>query len=75
MDNLTRCGYPSLEPIDIFTVSIGTQYSNAHDPSPEHRVQSTSEVDDTPGLTALLQQILVLDPLRRPDVSGLLNHP
>ena len=41
----------------------------------EERVLSNSEVDDAPGLITLLQQILVFDPLRRPGVSDLLNHP
>jgi len=41
----------------------------------EEVVRSTSGVDDTPEVITLLQQILVLDPLRRPDASDLLNHP
>ena len=41
----------------------------------EWRIQSRSKVDGTPGLIQLLQQILVFDPLRRPSVSDLLNHP
>jgi len=41
----------------------------------EQRVRSGSKIDDTPGLIALLQEILVFDPLRRPGVSDLLNHP
>ena len=45
------------------------------DTSLEQRLQSISEVDDTPGLTTLLQQILVIDPQRRPDASDLLDHP
>ena len=32
-------------------------------------------VPDTLGLIALLQQILVFDPLRRPDVSDFVHHP
>ena len=80
MDGLTRYGGPPLE-YSLFSLgSPGTSYTSTtsartRDDSLEQRVRSISEVDDIPGLIALLQQILVLDPLQRPDVSGLLDHP
>ena len=46
-----------------------------HDYSIEELLQLMSKVDDTPGLITLLQQILVFDPLRRPGVSDVLDHP
>jgi len=56
--------------------STGASYvTGARDTSFEQNVQSASEVDDAPGLAALLQQVLIVDPLRRPGVSDLLNHP
>ena len=41
----------------------------------EQGVQSILKVDDTPELITLLQEVLVFDPQRRPDVSDILNHP
>ena len=41
----------------------------------EQRVRSISKVDDAPELITLLQRVFVFDPLRRPDVLDLLNHP
>jgi len=55
--------------------SLGVSCSSTGDTPLEQRVRSTSEVDDTPGVTTLLQCVLVLDPLRRPLVSDFLNHP
>lgn len=49
--------------------------AGARDTSFEQNVLSNSEVDDAPGLVALLQWVLVLDPLRRPSMSDLLDHP
>lgn len=45
------------------------------DTSLGQRIQSLSEVGDTPRMTALLERILVLEPTRRPDVSGILDDP
>jgi len=56
-------------------VSAGTSYSDPTDAPLEENVRSDSTVDDVPGLITLLQWILVYDPLRRPDVPALLNHP
>ena len=56
--------------------SPGASYAiNAHDISLEQRIRLDSEVDDTAGLTTPLQQTLILDPRRRPDLSDLLNNP
>lgn len=41
----------------------------------KQKIRSFSEVDDASGLTALLQKILVLEPIRRPDVSDTLDDP
>lgn len=54
----------------------GTQFStNARDNSFEQNIQSLSELEESLELTALLLQILVIDPLRRPDVPEILDHP
>jgi len=54
--------------------SLGESFSLSNgDTSLEQRIQSLSEVGDTPGLIALLQKILVLEPLRRPDLSDILD--
>ena len=60
--------------------SLGASYSpgtlDRHlDTSLEQRVRSFSRVDDTLGLITLLRQMLVFDPLLRPDVSDFLDHP
>jgi len=56
--------------------SIGASYvASTRNVPLEERIRSGSEVGDTPGLIQPLQQILVFDPLRRPSVSDLLNHP
>jgi len=56
--------------------STGASYvASPHNAPLEQWIRSDSKVDDTPGLIALLQQILVFDPLRRPSVSDLLKHP
>jgi len=57
--------------------SIGASHAFTYGASLEQTIQSRSKVDDSdaPGLIQLLQQILVLDPLRRPSASDLLNHP
>ena len=53
----------------------GTSYSSdTRDTSLEEILLSMSEVDDTPELIALLEQILVFDPLQRPEVSDVLHH-
>ena len=41
----------------------------------EQGVRSMSNLGGIPELIALLQQVLVFDPLLRPDMSDLLNHP
>jgi len=54
--------------------SLGESYSPSdHDTSLEQKLRSSSEVGDTPGLFALLQRILVLEPLRRPELSEILE--
>ena len=55
--------------------SIGMSYSTNIRDTLEQRVQSVTGLNDTPGLTTLLQQILVFDPLQRPGMSDLLKHP
>jgi len=60
----------------LFIVFSGTEHSSStRDTSLEEILQSMSEVDDTPELIGLLEQILVFDPFRRPEVSGVLRHP
>lgn len=55
---------------------LGESYSpSGRDNSFEQRTESHSEVDDKPGTIALLQKILILDPLQRPDVSSVLDDP
>jgi len=49
--------------------------SNIRDFSLERLLRSLSEVEDKPELIKLLQQIFVFDPLRRPEVSDVLDHP
>jgi len=49
--------------------------SDIRDFTLERLLRSLSEVDNTPELIGLLQQILVFDPLRRPEVSDFLDHP
>ena len=54
----------------------GTSYvASTHDTSLERMVRSRAEVGDTPGLTTMLQEILVFDPLQRPSVPDILDHP
>ena len=54
----------------------GTSHSSSTlGTSLEQKLQSFSAVDDTPGLIGLLQQILVVDPLQRPEVSEFVTHP
>jgi len=76
MDGLARYENLFLERRCLFTESTGASYSSGTgDTSLDLMIRSISEVDDTSGLTTLLQNILVFDPLRRPDVSDLLDHP
>ena len=75
MDRLARYANSLLEGSQFFMESTGAlDVIGTGDASLEQRLQSSSEVDDTHGLTTLLQKILVIDPQRRPDVSDLLNH-
>jgi len=54
----------------------GASYgASTRSPTLERWVRLDSKVDDTPGLIQLLQEILVFDPLRRPSVSDILEHP
>ena len=74
IDSLGAEAHPRI--FALFIGLPGTSYSPATPGiSLEQRVQSISEVDDTLGLITLLQQILVLDPLQRPEVSDFLHHP
>ena len=76
MDRLTRYANSPLEGSYSLMESTGaSNVISTGDASLKQRLQSISEVDDTPGLTTLLQQILVIDPQRGPDVSDLLDHP
>jgi hypothetical protein len=76
MDRLTRYEGSVLERYSLLIESTGASYSpSGHGTSLEQRIRSFSEVNDTPRLTALLQRILVLEPLQRPDVSDILNDP
>ena len=76
MDEVSGYEASSLERFRPLIESTEESYSTiTRAASLEQSVRSISKVEDTPGLITLLQQILVLDPLRRADVSDLLNHP
>jgi len=65
-----------LQNVHSFHWVLGTSYSSStRDTSLQEILQLMSKVDDTPGLIALLEQILVFDPLRRPEVLDFLHHP
>ena len=61
----------------ILTKSAGESFSvSGRDTSLlEGKVRSLSEVGDTSRLIALLRRALVLEPVRRPDVSDVLDDP
>ena len=78
MDGLTRYVHSPVEGSCFLMESAEPSYATgARDTDTffEQNVLSNSEVDDAPGLATLLQRVLVLDPLRRPSVSDLLDHP
>ena len=80
MDGLVRYGGWSLEYSLCSLGSPGASYfsrtlDRSLNTSLEQRVRSFSRVDDTLGLITLLRQILVLDPVRRPDVSDFVDDP
>ena len=62
--------------LNFLTKSTGESYTPSdRDNSFEQMVESRSEIDDKPGTIALLQKILILDPLERPDVPSILDDP
>ena len=65
---------PTPEISQFLIESTGESYSQSdHGASLEQNIRSSSEVGDTPGLFVLLQKILVLEPLRRPELSEILE--
>jgi len=78
MDKLARYVHLLIRGSCFSTKSTGESYvaSSPTATSLEQRVLSVSNVDnDAPGLIALLQRILVYDPLQRMDVTDILKHP
>ena len=76
MERLARCVTPLVKVSRFSTESTGVScVTSTPNNSLEQRVLSSSKVDDTPELITLLHQILIFDPLQRPDASDLLNHP
>ena len=78
-DWIVSLGTPEAHPWNRRFFSLGSleasHSSSTGDTSLDQRVRSLSEVDDTLGLVTVLQQILVLNPFQRPDVSVFLHHP
>lgn len=76
MDRPTRYTISPLEGSRFLMESAGTSYAiGTPGTSLEQCIGSTSEVDDTPGLTAVLQQILKFDPVQRPSALDILSYP
>ena len=62
---------------NLFISSTGASFfaENNESLSLEQKIQWSSRIDDKSGLTALLQKLLTLDPLERPTISQILDHP